>query len=86
MKTKLTLNIDDAAVEKVKILSRRRKQSISSIIEDYLHKITNENQTVIKKSSGTFTENFRKLFPPKPLKDYDYKKIINEHRDKKYGS
>lgn len=86
MKTKLTLNIDDAAVEKVRLLSKKRKQSISSIIEDYLNKITNENNKVTKNNTGTFTENFRKLFPTKPIKDYDYKKIINQHRDRKYGS
>jgi FixJ family two-component response regulator len=86
MKTKLTLNIDDATVKKVRLLSKRRKQSISSIIEDFLNKITNENHEISKKNTETFTENFRKLFPSKPVKNYDYKKIINEHRDKKYGS
>jgi len=86
MKTKLTLNIDDATIKKVKILSKKRKQSISSIFEDYLNKITDENQKITKKSATTFTESFRKLFPPKASKEYDYKKIIREHRDKKYGS
>lgn len=86
MKTKLTLNIDDAVIEKVKILSKKRKQSISSIFEDYLNKIINENQGIIKKSTTTFTEDFRKLFPPRPQKDYNYKKIINNYRDQKYGS
>lgn len=86
MKTKLTLNIDDTTIRKVKLLSKRRKQSISSIIEDYLNKITNGNQEINrKKSTSTFTESFRKLFPPKIPKDYNYKKIINEYRDKKYG-
>jgi chorismate mutase len=86
MKTKLTLNIDDRIIEKAKIISKKRKQSISSIVEEYLDKITLENQKKIKVKE-TFTENFRKLFPANPVKeDYNYKKVINEYRDKKYGS
>lgn len=87
MKTKLTLNIDDYIIEKAKIISKKRKQSISAIVEEYLNKITLEKQEKIPKVKETFTENFRKLFPANPVKEnYDYIEVINEYRDKKYGS
>ncbi len=83
MKTKLTLNIESATIKKTKAYSKRRNKSISAIVQEYLDKIT------LKKFNGenkeTFSQRFRKSFPSKPVKNYDYKKVINEYRDEKYG-
>lgn len=83
MKTKLTLNIEDTIIKKTKKLSKKRNKSISAIVEEYLEKITSGKNN--DETQETFTQRFRKLFPVKPLKSYDYKKVINEYRDEKYG-
>ncbi len=84
MKTKLTLNIEDTVVKKIKILSRQRNKSISAIVEEYLEKITSKN-TKSDDTGESFSQRFRKLFPSKPPKIDDYKKIINEYREDKYS-
>lgn len=83
MKTKLTLNIEDTVVKKTKMLSRLRNKSISAIVQEYLEKITSKN-TSPDDTEESFSRRFRKLFPSKPPKSYDYKKIINEYREDKY--
>jgi glutamate synthase domain-containing protein 3 len=85
MKTKLTLNIDDRVIEKVKTLSKKRKQSISAIVEEYLKNFTSQSQETSSGNTETFTKSFRKLFPAKPAQDFDYKKARREHLEKKYG-
>ncbi len=83
MKTKLTLNIENSVIRKTKKLSKKRKKSMSAMVEEYLAKITSGNNQTDEEE--TFTQRFRKQFPAKPLKNYDYKKVIDEYRDKKYG-
>lgn len=88
MKTKLTLNIEEDIVDKVKILSRKKRQSISSIVENYLKSITGSNKKQSIKKGLTFTEKFRKNFPiAKSVSTRtDYKKEWHKHLDEKYGS
>ncbi len=83
MKAKLTLNIEDTIIKKTKVFSKKRSKSISAIVEDYLEKITSKKRN--ESSDETFSEHFRKLFPSKPGKHSDYKKVINEYREEKYG-
>ncbi len=83
MKTKLTLNIEDTVIKKTKVFSKKRNKSISAIVEEYLKKITSKKSN--HQNGETFSQNFRKLFPPKSVKNYDYKKVINEYREEKYG-
>lgn len=86
MKTKLTLNIDDAVIDKVKKLSLRRKQSVSSIVEDYLKVLT---ATGIKTKGGnaiSFTQQFRNEFPVKSSPaEVNYKKEYHQHLEKRYA-
>ena len=88
MKTKLTLNIEENIVDKVKILSKKQRQSISSIVENYLKSITASGKKRSIKKDLTFTEKFRKKFPvAKSLSTRtDYKKEWHKHLDEKYGS
>jgi hypothetical protein len=83
MKTKLTLNIEDTVIKKTKLFSKKRKKSISAIIEEYLENLTSKKTN--EDFGETFSQRFRKLFPAKPVKSFDYKKVINEYRDEKYG-
>ncbi len=84
MKTKLTLNIEEAIVKKTKVFSKKRNKSVSAIVEEYLEKITSKKGDY--NGDETFTQRFRKLFPPGPVKSHDYKKAINGYREEKYGS
>ncbi len=86
MKTKLTLNIEDNVIEEIKTLSKKRKQSVSSIVEQYLRDLTGKTNKRKSTSAETFTERFRRSFPSKEIKDnYDYKGERHKYLDKKYG-
>jgi hypothetical protein len=87
MKTKLTLNIDDKIVERAKKISAKRKVSLSSVVEEYLEKYS-EN-AFPKKDNNTepsLLERIRKYTRnAKPLpENYDYKKAWHDHLDEKY--
>ncbi|HEY2725692.1 MAG TPA: DUF6364 family protein [Parafilimonas sp.] len=88
MKTKLTLNIEESVVDKVKILSKKQRQSISALVENYLKSITVSTKKQTEKKGITFTEKFRKDFPitKSPSTTSDYKKEWHKHLDEKYGS
>lgn len=85
MKTKLTLNIEEDVIHKAKALSKKRHQSISSIVEAYLLKVstTNSKNHTVKEQS--FTAMFRKKYPSKKGKAIDYKAQWHKHLDEKYG-
>ncbi|MEP7252444.1 MAG: DUF6364 family protein [Ginsengibacter sp.] len=85
MKTKLTLNIEDTIIKKTKVFSKKRNKSISAIVEEYLEKITSRKSNEVEENDETFSQRFRKSFPAKPVKNYEYKKIINDYREEKYG-
>lgn len=85
MKTKLTLNIEEDVIQKAKILSKKRKQSISSIVEGYLLKATGVTAKSSNQKEETFTEKFRKKFPVKKTTDINYKQQWHKHLDEKYG-
>lgn len=88
MKTKLTLNIDDRIVARAKRLSTKRKVSLSSVVEQYLERYSEniflkQNQ----KTESSLLERIRKFTKNvKPLpEEYNHKKVLHEHLDKKYG-
>lgn len=89
MKTKLTLNIDDKIVARAKRISAQRKTSLSSLVEEYLDRISKSNSHKnTTKSEPSLLERIRKYTKnAKPLpEDFDYKKAMHEHLDEKYGS
>ena len=47
MQTKLTLRMDDQAVAKVKRISKRRSQSVSKIIEEYINEMPEKMQQAV---------------------------------------
>ena len=89
MKTKLTLNIDDKIVARAKRVSAKRKTSLSSLVEEYLDRISKSNShEKNRESEPSLLERIRKYTKnAKPLPEYfDYKKAMHEHLDEKYGS
>ena len=87
MKTKLTLNIDEAVVRKARVLSKRRKRSISAIVEDYLQKATTAGNKQNAAADKSFTQQFREKFTAKNTTTaISYKEQRHKHLDQKYGS
>lgn len=52
MNTKLTLNIEEAVIEKAKLAAKKRKKSLSKIVEQYLLFIANEQNIVLETSES----------------------------------
>ncbi len=87
MKTKLTLSIDAEVIQKAKSITSKRKQSLSYIIEDYLKSLYLKPGAKSSKKQLTFTERFRKKFPPPNTKisDEEMNKSRYEYLLKKHG-
>lgn len=87
MKTKLTLSIDADVIQKAKLITSRRKQSLSFIVEDYLKSLFVKPTTGSNNKERTFTETFRKKFPPPKamLTDKEMEKSRHEYLLKKHG-
>ena len=59
MQMKLTLRMDDQAVAKVKRISKRRSQSVSKIIEEYINEMPEKSRK--QKSSMEVPEWIKQL-------------------------
>ncbi len=84
MKTKLTLTVEKAIVEKAKMLAAKRGISLSKMFEEIFKK---ENPDVEKTpeqlAAARFLERLKRETPIKAFEKSD-KELIREHRDKKY--
>lgn len=86
MKTKLTLNIDDEIVERAKRVSARRKVSLSSIVENYLEKISSDSLTKKDKSKEpSLLERIQKYTHPIEISDEEIEKLKEDYFKEKYG-
>jgi hypothetical protein len=79
MDTKLTLKLDENIIEKAKMFAKTKNTSLSKIIENYLQKITLDQEAtkitpVVKSLSGVID------LP----KDYDHKKGYTDFLIEKY--
>jgi hypothetical protein len=79
MDTKLTLKLDENIIEKAKMFAKTKNTSLSKIIENYLQKITLDQEAtkitpVVKSLSGVID------LP----KDYDHKKEYTDFLLEKY--
>jgi len=81
MDTKLTLKLDENIIEKAKTYAKEKKTSLSVLIENYLQRITaNENEP-----EGKITPLVKSLSGIISLpKDYDYEKNYTKHLISKY--
>ena len=80
MNTKLTLNLEQDIIEKAKHYAKSHRISLSKMIENYLQKITNDNEEkekitpLVKSLSGIIT------IP----KNFDHKKDYSDFLINKY--
>ncbi len=81
MTTKLTLTIEESIIYQAKFYAKSKKKSLSSIIENYLKSIIDEDLSkpielspIVKSLKGSF----------KLEKEFDYKKELSEQLAKKY--
>jgi hypothetical protein len=80
MDTKLTLKLEQEIIEKAKDYAKSRKTSLSKLIENYLQRITSENEEkdkitpLVKSLSGIIDLS----------KDFDYKKGYSDYLTNKY--
>lgn len=80
MDTKLTIKLDGDIIENAKIYAKKRKTSLSKLIESYLSLLTTANDNpeitpLVKSLSGVIT------LP----EDFDYKKEYKNHILNKYS-
>ena len=81
MNTKLTLTMEQTVIDKAKQYAKRKGNSLSGIIENYLKVITNDSAKseieitpAVKSMKGSF----------KVPSDFDYKKELTKSLTKKY--
>lgn len=81
MNTRLTLTIEHTVIEKAKKYAKDKERSLSSLIENYLKALTQENipeeielTPIVKSLKGSFT------IP----KNFDYKKELTNRLSEKY--
>ena len=81
MNTKLTLTMEQTVIDKAKQYAKRKGNSLSGIIENYLKVITNDSAKseieitpTVKSMKGSF----------KVPSDFDYKKELTKSLTKKY--
>ena len=86
MKTKLTLNIDDKIVARAKRVSAKRKVSLSSMVENYLEKLSKDFLSEKNKNKQpSLLERIRKYTHPVEISDKEIDKLKEDHFKKKYG-
>ena len=81
MNTKLTLTIDDAVICKAKKYAKRKENSLSNIIENYLKMLVDDNSVadyeltpIVKSLKSTFHSDA----------EFDYKTELKNRMSKKY--
>ncbi len=88
MKTKLTLVMEDEVIYNAKIYAKKKEESLSSLVENYLKaiavssKLTNPKKSNSKKSISLI-EKYRGIISLP--ENYDYKKEVGLYLLKKYN-
>ena len=86
MKTKLTLNIDDKVIARAKRVSAKRKVSLSSMVENYLEKLSKDFLSEKNKNKEpSLLERIRKYTHPVEISDEELEKLKEDHFKEKYG-
>ncbi len=80
MNTKLTLRISNSSVHRAKRFAKKRKTSISKLVEAYLDNLSEPEKKEVK-----ITPLVKKLSGVIRLpRDFDYKKAYGKHISEKY--
>ena len=84
MNTKLTLTIDKEIIEQAKKYAAEKGRSLSDMVENYFKFLT---ESKLEEKSETLSPRVKRLRGIlKVRSDFDYKKILDEERIKKYGA
>ena len=88
MKTKLTLVVEDEVIYNAKIYAKKKEESLSSLVEDYLKAVSESSKLKNPKKSNSkkaisLIEKYRGIISLP--EDYDYKKEIGLYLLKKYN-
>lgn len=88
MKTKLTLVMDDEVIYNAKIYAKKKEESLSSLVENYLKAVSATSKLASPKKSNSkkpisLIEKHRGIISIP--EDYDYKKEIGLYLVKKYN-
>ncbi len=82
METKLTLKLNKAVVERAKVHAKKKKTSVSKLVENYLNRLTHKEKKeeirispLVKSVSGVLKD-----LPA----DYDFKRDYTEYLMRKY--
>lgn len=79
MNTKLTLSINENVITRAKAEARKKRVSLSKMVEEYLTKISQQNQ-------GSIVEDIIRNAPVHKIKRGTEKKILLDALKKKYGA
>ena len=81
MTTKLTLTLDDKVIQSAKRYARTRGRSVSELVESYFKSLTE----LSGEPSEELTPSVKSLLGSfKAPKDFDYKKILREEKQRKF--
>jgi len=88
MKTKLTLVVEDEVIYNAKIYAKKKEESLSSLVENYLKAVSESSNLKNPKKSNSkkaisLIEKYRGIISLP--EDYDYKKEIGLYLLKKYN-
>ena len=88
MKTKLTLVVEDEVIYNAKIYAKKKEESLSSLVENYLKAVSESSKLKNPKKSNSkkaisLIEKYRGIISLPD--DYDYKKEIGLYLLKKYN-
>ena len=88
MKTKLTLVMEDEVIYNAKIYAKKKEESLSSLVENYLKVVSESSKLKNPKKSNSkkaisLIEKYRGIISLP--EDYDYKKEIGLYLLKKYN-
>jgi hypothetical protein len=81
MTTKLTLTLDDKVIRRAKRYAKTKGRSVSELVESYFKSITEPDAS----QSADLTSSVKSLLGSfKAPKDFDYKKVLRDQKQRKY--
>ena len=83
MNTKLTLTLEKEIIEQAKKYASAKGRSLSEIVENYFKHLTNFKSEYSDDQLSSRIKNLRGVM--KVDSTFDYKKILDEEKIKKYG-
>ncbi|MEI8141394.1 MAG: DUF6364 family protein [Chitinophagia bacterium] len=88
MKTKLTLVMEDEVIYNAKIYAKKKEESLSSMVENYLKAVSESSKSTNPKKANSkkttsLIEKYRGII--RLPEEYDYKKEVGLYLLKKYN-